>query len=94
MMRPRAAIAKARFAFGAVARNPFANALTVDLPALRSRTHRLTRYHRVYHPQSTCRGHWGILVSVHSVLLVGTDGVGTISFSQLDRGDNVLKLHT
>jgi hypothetical protein len=32
-------------------------------------------------------------VGVHPVLLVGTDGLGTISFSQLDRGDNVLKLH-
>jgi hypothetical protein len=33
-------------------------------------------------------------VSVHSVLLARTEGVRTISFFQLDRGDNVLRLHT
>jgi len=93
-MRPRAAIAKPGFAFGAIARNPFTNAHTVDLPALRSRLHRLTRHHRLNHPQSTYWRHWGILVGVHSVLLARTDGVATISFFQLDRGDNVLRLHT
>ncbi len=33
-------------------------------------------------------------MGVHSVLPEGTDGLGTISFAQLDRGDNVLKLHS
>jgi hypothetical protein len=33
-------------------------------------------------------------MTVHSVLLSETDGLGTISFPQLDRGDNVLKLHS
>jgi len=33
-------------------------------------------------------------MGVHSVLLVGSDGLGTISFFQLDRGGNVLKAHT
>jgi hypothetical protein len=46
------------------------------------------------HAQSPNWRHWGILMDVHSVLLEGTDGLGTISFPQLDRGDNDLKLHS
>jgi hypothetical protein len=61
--------------------------------ALRHRTDRFSSQHRFNHAQSTCGRHWGILVGVHSVLLTRTDGVATISFFQLDRGDNVLRLH-
>jgi hypothetical protein len=61
---------------------------------LRNRLNRFAFEHRFNHSQSTYRRHWGILVGVHSVLLARTDGVATISFFQLDRGDNVLRLHT
>src|SRR5216110_855006 len=93
-MRPRAAIAKARFTLGSIPQHPFPNALALGSTALRHRANRFTDYYGLNHPQSTCWRHWSILVGVHSVLLIRTDGVATISFFQLDRGDNVLRLHT
>jgi len=48
----------------------------------------------LHHPQSTRRRHRGILVGVHSVLLPRTDDFALVSFFQLNRGDNVLKLQS
>ena len=39
------------------------------------------------HAQSTCGRHWRVLVTVHSVVPARIDGVATISFFWLDRGD-------
>jgi hypothetical protein len=93
-MRPRAAIAKTDFTLGSISDHPLTNALAVGSTALRYRTDWFTDPYGLNHAQSTRWRHWGILVGVHSVLLVRTDGLATISFFQLDRGDNVLRLHT
>ena len=51
--------------------------------------------HRLNHPQPTKQRHWGILVNVHlGPPVLKSDDLAVISFSQLDRGDNVLRHHT
>src|SRR5207248_4523547 len=92
-MQPRAAITKTCLTFGSIAQYPFTNALAIHATALRHRADGFTGHHRLNYPQSTRWRHWSILMGVHSVLLVRTEGVATISFFQLDRGDNVLRLH-
>src|SRR6266567_2280698 len=91
--RPRAAIAKARCSLGLIPGHPFTHGLAVGSTAPRHCWDRFTGQYGLDHAQSTYWRHWGILVGVHSVLLARTDGVATISFFQLDRGDNVLRLH-
>ena len=93
MVRPRAEIAKARCSLGPIASYPFAYGLAIGSTALGHRLNGFTGQYGFHHAQSTRGRHWGILVGVHSVLLVRTEGVVTISFFQLDRGDNVLRLH-
>ena len=83
-----------RCVLGLVPRHPFAYRFAVDPSVPRDRANRLATHNRLHHPHSTCWSHWRILVAVHSVLLARTDGVATISFFRLDRGGNVLKLHT
>ena len=93
-MRPRAAVPQTGFAFRAIAPKPLAHRCAVNLEPGGHRSDWLARNYRLNHPQSPNRRHWGILMAVHSILLAGTDGVGTISVLQLDRGGNVLKAHT
>jgi hypothetical protein len=93
VMGPRAAVDQSRRPQRQETLQPLAYRLAVDAKARRHRSDRLAAGHRLHHAQSPFRRHWGILMSVHSVLLVGSDGLGTISFFQLDRGDNLLRLH-
>ena len=94
MVRPRAAVRQTRDPLRQEALQPLADRLAVYAKAPSHRGDRLTVGHCLHHAQSPFWRHWGILMGVHSVLLVGSDGLGTISFFQLDRGDNLLKLHS
>ncbi len=93
MVRPRTAIAQAGRSLGLISVHPFTHGLAIGSTALGHRSDCFTGQYRFHHAQSTHGRHWGILVGVHSVLLARTEGVATISFFQLDRGDNVLRLH-
>jgi hypothetical protein len=79
----------------AMASYPFPHRLAIDPKRRRNLGHRAPASHRLYHPQSTNRRHWGILVSVHlGPPVMKSDDLAVISFSQLDRGDNVLRHHS
>jgi hypothetical protein len=78
-----------------ISRDPLAHRLAIGSVTQRHGTNCFAFKYRHNHSKSTCRRHqWGILMSVHSVLLARADGVATIGYFQLDRGDNVLRLNS
>lgn len=92
--RPRTRVHKPFRAAVAKTSRPLANSLAIHAQRLCHARNRRSIKHCPHHPHSTSRRHCDILLAVHLGLLVGkSEDLAVISFSQLDRGDNVLKFH-